>query len=121
VRPLNRSSPKATLDNFLNLGATYHSDVCIFPDDYETEENIPKHLKKPNTLGEIPVRTYRTLELIPKFMKPKKNIRKHSMRQEVVGETLARMEPMPVQTPMTMTPRKNTSRLLKKPKTPVAE
>ena len=83
--------------------------------------NIPKHLKKPNTLGEIPVRTYRTLELIPKFMKPKKNIRKHSMRQEVVGETLARMEQMPVQTPMTMTPRKNTSRLLKKPKTPVAE
>lgn len=55
------------------------------------------------------------------IMKPKKNIRKHSMRQEVVGETLARMEPMPVQTPMTMTPRKNTSRLLKKPKTPVAE
>ena len=49
--------------------------------------NIPKHLKKPNTLGEMPVRTDQTLGLIPK----------------------------------TMTPRKNRSRLLKKPKTPVAE
>ena len=58
--------------------------------------NIPKHLKKPNTLSEIPVRMYRTLELIPKFMKPKKNIRKHSMRQKTDGETLVMMEPMPV-------------------------
>ena len=132
------------------------SEFCVFPEDYETEEeyeealndakyawrntpartvrmpvffltimklrmNIPKHLRKPNTLGEIPVRTDRPLGLIPKIMKPKKNTRKRSMRQGVVGETLARREPMPVWTPITMTLRENTSRLLKKPKPPVAE
>ena len=46
MRPLNRSSPKATLDNFLNLGATYHSDVCIFPDDYETEDEYTEALEE---------------------------------------------------------------------------
>lgn len=44
MRPLKQSSPKATLDNFLNLGATYHSDVCIFPDDYETEDEYTEAL-----------------------------------------------------------------------------
>ena len=46
MRPLNRNSPKATLDNFLNLGATYHSDVCIFPDDYETEDEYTEALEE---------------------------------------------------------------------------
>lgn len=46
MRPLNPSSPKATLDNFLNLGVTYHSDVCIFPDDYETEDEYTEALEE---------------------------------------------------------------------------
>lgn len=51
MRPLNRSSPKATLDNFLNLGATYHSDVCIFPDDYETEDEYTEALEEAKDAG----------------------------------------------------------------------
>lgn len=51
MRPLNPSSPKATLDNFLNLGATYHSDVCIFPDDYETEDEYTEALEEAKDAG----------------------------------------------------------------------
>ena len=98
------------------------SEFCVFPEDYETEEEYEEALNDAKyAWRNTPARTVRMPVFFLTIMKPKKNTRKRSMRQGVVGETLARREPMPVWTPITMTLRENTSRLLKKPKPPVAE